>query len=221
MKGLYISKPSCWAPGISSSQDWAEWKNGAKSILCTEDTPPLSFTTPIFKRRLSQLSKMTIQVVHDAIETSPCKDIKQAFISMRGEIKREFTINEKLIKEHEVSPSAFSLSVFNAPIALASIACKLKGGYSVIFPSDGNFYNALTAACAPVLCDDEKDMLLVYADELVPECYGTLRPENNEPFAFAAVISSEKRDSTYAELKLQEITEKETFSPADFLRGIL
>lgn len=215
MKELYISPPCCWAPGVTTNQEWSEWKNGTRQIACTEEAPAISFTTPIFRRRLSQLSKMTIQVVHDAVQEYCCADAKQVFISFRGEIKREFTINEKLIKEKEVSPSAFSLSVFNAPVALAAIACQLKGGYSVIFPSDNNFYNALTAACAPVLCDDEKEVLLVYADELVPECYGNLRPAQNEPMAFAALISSEQKDNRFSKLSVSKQT------PSDFLRGIL
>ena len=221
MKELYFSKPSCWAPGVTSSKEWEEWKQGTRNIQSSEEAPQLLFTTPIFRRRLSQLSKMTIQVVHDAVEMGACKNIKQVFVSMRGEIKREFTINEKLINEQEVSPSAFSLSVFNAPIALASIACELKGGYSVIFPSDDNFYQALMTACAPVLCEDEKEILFVYADELVPECYGDLRPKENLPLAFAAVISLEQKDKSYSKLALDEMQQLEAFSPADFLRRIL
>lgn len=217
MNELYISKPYCWAPNVTSDNEWAEWKDGKRQILSTEDVPELSFTTPIFKRRLSQLSKMTIQVVHDAVSGENCADIKQVFVSLRGEIKREFTINEKLIKEGEVSPSAFSLSVFNAPIALATIACKLKTGYSVIFPSSNSFYDAFIAASSPVLCGDEKSILFIYADELVPESYGKLRPAKNEPMAFAFVISGEAKDS-YKILNIQDARHK---TPYDFLKGIL
>ncbi|MBR1911632.1 MAG: beta-ketoacyl synthase chain length factor [Treponema sp.] len=225
MKELFISNPFCWAPGISTAEEWAEWKNGTRHIQCTEESPSIDFTAPVFRRRLSQLTKMTIQVVHDAVQVYDCTNIKQVFVSQRGEIKREYTINEKLITEQEVSPSAFSLSVFNAPIALASIACHLKSGYSVMFPSGNNFSDALDAACAPLLCKDETDILFIYADELVPECYGALRPTENEPLAFAAVISSQKRNDSFKVLSLHELHQAQQIakhiSPSDFLRGIL
>ena len=76
-------------------------------------------------------------------------------------------------------------------------------------------------ACAPVLCEDEKEILFVYANELVPECYGDLRPKENLPLAFAAVISLEQKDKSYSKLALDEMQQLEAFSPADFLRRIL
>ena len=116
------------------------------------EVPKLEFAEPLFKRRLSQISKMTIQVVHDIMEkTSLTDETKLMFVSLRGEIKREFTINELLIEDGSILPASFSLSVFNTPIALATLCMKLKGGYSVIFPSKNNFLDAFKTAVAPVL----------------------------------------------------------------------
>lgn len=232
---VYVSQPSCWAPGLASPEDWMAWAEGKKQIACTAESPALSFASPLFRRRLSQLSKMTVQVVHDALLQTGCGDIKLVFVSLRGELNREFSINEKLIEEGEVSPAAFSLSVFNAPVALATICSSLKSGYSVIFPAREQFAQGFAAACAPVLCGAEKQVLFVYGDELVPEQYASLRPANAEPpanneppalyepLAFAAVISAEPPETSGLPVPAACIScgSEADASPAALLRCLL
>ena len=184
---------TAWAPGLVSNDDWKKWARGEKSIEKTDAAPKLEYVDAIFRRRFSRISKMTIQVVHDVLEKSQCgKDTPQVFISHRGELAREFAVSKMIVEEKSVMPASFSLSVFNTPIALASIALKLHGGYSAVFPSRGNFRSAFEAACAPVLSGTEQEVVLVYADELPPEAYTSLGTENFEPFAFAAVLSLSK-----------------------------
>ncbi|MBD5407904.1 MAG: beta-ketoacyl synthase chain length factor [Treponema sp.] len=153
------------------------------------EAPKLEFVDPLFRRRLSQITKMTIHVLHDLLEEIPeATDYKQVFISFRGEIKREFTINKGLIEDSEILPAAFSLSVFNTPIAAASIALKLKAGYSVLYPSKGNFLDALKAASAPLLCGAEEKIILVYADEYIPDEYGVPQNDNTKAKAIACIL---------------------------------
>lgn len=174
-----------------------------------KEKPKLEFADPLFKRRLSQITRMTIQVVHDLIEEVPeAAEYKQVFVSFRGEIEREFTINRGIIEDSEILPAGFSLSVFNTPIAAASLSLGLKAGYSVIYPSKADFKDGLLGAAAPVLSGSEEKIILVYADEYVPDEYGALQPDNNSGYAFACIISAvdikesvsvDLNDSTFAE----------------------
>lgn len=158
--------------------------------------PALEFVNPMFKRRFSQLTKMTIQVVHDVIEKdSSYSFLKVAFSSFYGELKRQFSINKSISCDGEVSPADFSLSVFNAPVAAASIALGLKAGYSAAFSSDRNFKDLLKVASAPVLCGEEEKIIFVYADEETPEEYKSLG-EINKALAFAFIISSAPFDGS-------------------------
>ncbi len=193
-KELFISDFSFWAPGLCDDiQKWRDWSKGEIQIELSKDAPKLEYTDPLFRRRLSQISKMTVHVVHNLLEsTGISPDTKLIFISMRGEIEREFTINRTLINDGMILPAAFSLSVFNTPVALATLAFKMKGGYTTVFPSGNDFSAAFVNAAAPVLAGTEKQLILVYADELVPAEYGNLAPENSFPLAFAAVIKSEE-----------------------------
>ena len=178
--------------------------------------PKLEWTEPIFRRRLSQLTKMTVQVVHDIFSDGTLeKNTKLVFLSFRGELEREFKVNKTLIEEESILPAAFSLSVFNAAIAQATIALGLKGGYTCVFPSGADFASGVLSAAAPVLAQGgDAKIVLVYADENVPDYYKNFLQGPNEPLAFAALLSSQKTDNS-VELDLENIPR----SPREFVQA--
>ncbi len=219
MRNLYLSDITTWAPGLESDEAlWKEWCEGKTAITQSTESPKLEYTSPLFRRRLSQITKMTVHVIHGLLEKSNIdKDTKIVFMSLRGEISKSLSVAETLIMENTVLPASFSLSVFNTPVSSATLAFGLKGGYSVIYPSMGDFSQAVKAALAPVLAGTEKEIILVYADELVPEAYGDKRPEENIPLAFACVVSTEKKESSFTLEDFSNIGK----SPSEFLRFIL
>ena len=219
MKSFYLSNVTAWAPGLNDDTSlWEKWANEEAQIEQIKESPKLEYTDPLFRRRLSQITKMTVHVVHNLLEKSHVNpETKIVFISLRGEIEREFTINKGLIEDGMILPAAFSLSVFNTPISSATLAFGLKGGYSVIYPSKNNFADALKTAVAPVLAGTEKEIILVYADELVPEVYGDKRPAENIPLAFAGIISSEKKENCLSFDDFSNISK----SPVEFLKYVL
>lgn len=183
-----------------------------------KEKPKLEFADPLFKRRLSQITRMTIQVVHDLLEEVPeAAEYKQVFVSFRGEIEREFTINRGIIEDSEILPAGFSLSVFNTPIAAASLSLGLKAGYSVIYPGKSNFKDGLLGAAAPVLSGSEEKIILVYADEYVPDEYGSLQPQNNAGSAFACIISAVEIEGSVS-VDLNDSTFAEGLNPEKFIK---
>lgn len=219
MKNFYLSNITAWAPGLSDDEKlWSDWADDKIQIEQIKESPKLEYTDPLFRRRLSQITKMTVHVVHNLLEKSHVnKDTKVVFISLRGEIEREFTINKGLIEDGMILPAGFSLSVFNTPISSATLAFGMKGGYSVVYPSKNNFADAFKLAVSPVLAGTEKELILVYADELVPEQYGDKRPVENIPMAFACLLSAEKKENCVIFEDFSNVTN----SPADFLRYII
>ena len=219
MRNIYLSDITAWAPGLESDETlWTQWAEGKTEILQSNDSPKLEYTSPLFRRRLSQITKMTVHVVHSLLEkTNIDKETKIVFTSLRGEISRTFSVTKDLIEEGMILPASFSLSVFNTPVSSATLAFGLKGGYSVIYPSRSDFSEAFKAAAAPVLAGTEKEIILVYADELVPEVYGDKRPAENIPMAFACIVSAEKKDSGIC---IDDFSKLEK-SPVEFLRGLI
>jgi hypothetical protein len=112
------------------------------------------------------------------------------FVSFRGEITQQFKINRMLIEEGDLSPAAFSQSVFNPPPALAAIALGLKAGYSAVYPASDRFVTGFQAAVAPLYSGKAEMVVFVYADELCPPEYCDLCPQPNKALAFAVLLST-------------------------------
>lgn len=188
-----------------------------------KDAPPLPYVDALFKRRLSQLSRMTIEVVHGVKDAA--LNAKLVFASYRGEIARQVKINKGLVEDQDVLPAQFSLSVFNTPPAVATIALGLKSGYTAIYPSARSphrFYDAFSAALSALLSGSEERILFVYGDELIPAEYEAVLTDAEKaftPFAFAAVLGTQKTDGA---LLLPEALKKpdaaiRPYTPEDFL----
>jgi hypothetical protein len=185
LNALSVSRFTAWAPGISDDAAWKEWAVGTRDAAVSRDSPALEFTDALFRRRLSQISRMTIQVLRDLLPLG--EQSKVVFVSFWGEVTRQCDINRTLIEEGTLTPAAFSRSVFNAPPALAAIALKLRGGYSAVYPSVEHFDAGFLAAAASFESPSTEEVALVYADECWPSDYVKLgRAE--PPLAFAALL---------------------------------
>jgi hypothetical protein len=157
-----------------------------------DEEPNIDFTDPRFRRRLSMISRMTIRVLHDLAAPA---ETKLYFVSFRGESERQFSINKMLIEEGNILPAAFSLSVFNAPPALASMALNLSAGYSAVYPGENKFSSALLGAAASLSALGQQQeslptLALVYADEELIREYKPLEKEPIPALAFAALLSA-------------------------------
>ncbi|MCL2179317.1 MAG: beta-ketoacyl synthase chain length factor, partial [Cystobacterineae bacterium] len=108
--------------------------------------PDLGFVEARLRRRLSMLSSMALHVLHGLGPLPPHTPL--FFASFRGELAQQLKINKMLVEEGALLPAAFSLSVFNTPPALCSMALGLCAGYSALYPPEGRFSCALVAAAA-------------------------------------------------------------------------
>jgi len=240
---IYISRFSAWAPGVENAKEWDEWAQDKREIIIDSKSPDLSFTEPMFRRRLSQISKMTVHVVHDLLPVA--EDTKILFLSFRGEISHQYKINKTFIEDNDIMPAGFSLSVFNAPAALASIAFNLKGGYSAIYPGGNSLKAGLSLAEAAFRNGEAEELIFVYADEIIPNEYKdivcaietahtnaisdiktspiSIFPETHIPLAFGFVLTSKLSDlSVTSASSIQFSALKEGIdTPEDFLKRML
>jgi hypothetical protein len=210
----YITRLCAWAPGVENSGEWDEWAQNKRDISSGTQGPAIAFTDSLFRRRLSQITKMTVQVVHDLLPVG--ENTKIFFVSFRGELSRQFQINKMLIEEKSLMPAAFSFSVFNAPVALASIALGLKGGYSALYPGNNSFTAGLAAAEASFVSDVQEELVFVYADEQAPPEYERCFKTCPLPLAFAFLLT---RAPHPLSVPLSSI--REAGGPFDFLKRLL
>lgn len=175
---LFINHRAFWAPPADNL--------GA--------APELEYVSPLLKRRLSQLTRMTIEVVHQVLPAAP--DSSLVFVSSCGESARQLQVNRMLIEDGGILPAPFSLSVFNASPAMATIALGMKGGYTALYPAGNIFHEGLIYGAAPIMAGETESVILVFADQLLPEEYNAVAGKEDKisPYAAAFVLSSVKQE---------------------------
>lgn len=216
---------AAWAPGLESPADWEEWAAGRRAIERSEALPDLPFLPSLFKRRLGQLDRMTLLAGHEALAGSAPRRVVLA--TRRGEIGQQYRIGSALAESGEVSPSAFSLSVFNAPVSLLSIAERNAGAACAVHAGEASFAAGL-CCCIGMLAADPEPVLLVAADEPIPEAYEAIEEDRDPGYALALLLGPAGRGGTplFAEAAEGAGYDRETSRPPEpealaFLRWIL
>jgi len=217
----YITRFSAWAPSIKNVDEWNEWALGKRTMIYSTECPEIAFTDSMFRRRLSQISKMTIQVVHDLFPLE--EDTKMLFLSFRGELSKQFKVTRMVLEDRAIMPAAFSLSLFNVPVALASMAFGLKGGYSAIYPGKNSLATGLAAAKAALCSGTADNLVFIYADEELPpeyKCFFTGKPIPY-PFAFGMLLTRKPDQTCFDSPVSLESMYKGKESPEDFLKKLI
>lgn len=184
---VYIAAWSLWISGLETGEDRFPGSDFGQPADNPGATPPLAHVDAMFKRRLSQLTRMTIHAGHQAMAGQP--PMKITFSSVYGEIRQQYKITERLLDDGEVSPAHFSLSVFNTPVAALSITEKNVEGYTACYPGPDAFAAGFTDAAAGILSGLEDRRLFICADEHMPDTYLPISGPPYVPHALAIVLS--------------------------------
>jgi hypothetical protein len=153
----------------------------------------LSFIDPMLRRRLSPMARMSLKVAHDCARGLP--SVRLVYASRHGELSRTTAMLNGLAAGEIVSPTAFSMSVFNASAGLFSIVRNDIAPTTAISAAEESFGFGLLEACLQLASEPQRPVLLVYADEPVPEIYGWSEPGNAH--AIAILLRSDA-DTTIA-----------------------
>ena len=166
--------------------------------------PDVSFVPMLTRRRLSYISRMVVLVSdqvsrdNEGNKLTPCK---VTFASQFGEISQQLKISQTLLDTGMVSPAHFSLSVFNASIANASILEMNTAGYSAVFSGKDAFTTGLTDCIAALKSESADTRTFIFADELIPETYAPVAgvPYPNAVCAIALRLTTDesKADPTF------------------------
>jgi hypothetical protein len=186
---LFIERWAAWAPGLENAEALAAWARGETSIRQSPDAPALEFLPALFRRRLSQLSRMALEVGHRLSGDGPKPPC--VFASCYGEINKQYAITQGLLDSMEVSPAIFSLSVFNAPAYLLSLAEHNTAPATAVYAGEQTLSAAFLEAAGFLRQSAEPSACLVlFADEFPPPAYARLFSTPVEPYAFGLALSS-------------------------------
>lgn len=165
-----IAQCVAWAPGLESQQDWELWQSGKKDISNELGLPQLKAIPPMQRRRLSPFAKVTL---HCALEASNHfqGDLPCVFSSRHGDLHRTSELIEDVVEGNDLSPTRFGLSVHNAVSGLYSIYTKNHAPISAVSFGDASFLSGLVDAVVKLHAHNLSEILYVYSDLKVPECY--------------------------------------------------
>lgn len=200
MKPVYINTLSLAAPSLIGLEQAIPVLTG-KSQWQTSEFPKLvpQLLPANERRRVTSYIKLALHVADEANLTD--KALPAVFASSNG----DFYITDHICKTlnmdaKHISPTQFHNSVHNAPSGYWAIAAKSPAASTSISTGDSSFSSGLLEALTQVLCQKE-DVLFVAYD------YPATAPldkfsDVTEPFATAFVLSLNKTDTSFGNIKL-------------------
>lgn len=176
--GFTLENWCAFLPGRTEGQ--------ARGLLSADEALDVSFLPPMKRRRLSNLSRLSLRL---AEVVAPDFQGYCVFGSQHGELITTQKLLESIVQGEIVSPAGFSASVHNTAVGLHSI--NVNNTYPCTSLSAGMDTLAMcfVEACALLESGEAQQVLLVCADDVVPEGLAGYVDEN-EMRGFAAMIKS-------------------------------
>lgn len=160
-------------------------------LLSADEALDVSFLPPMKRRRLSKLSRLSLRLAHTV---APDFQGYCVFGSQHGELVTTQGLLESIVQGEIVSPAGFSASVHNTAVGLHSINCKNTYPCTSIAAGLDTLAMCFIETQALLLSHEAQEVLLVCADDVVPEGLADYVAEN-ELKGFAALIRSGDTDT--------------------------
>lgn len=181
-----VDKWAAWAPGVVTPTDWAQWARGERAFGPFDAKPAVAFVKPLVRRRLSRLSKMSLEVAEacrlDA--TAPY----YVFCSRFGEYSRTVEALKGLVRGEPISPTVFSQSVHNTSAGHYTINHSDQTPTTTVAAADATLEAGFLEAWTALDSGNASRALVVYHDEPLTAPYENPYPVLDIPLAAAFVV---------------------------------
>ncbi|WED25952.1 beta-ketoacyl synthase chain length factor [Vibrio sp. DW001] len=177
---------------IASADDWNAWLSDPEFESSAKT--PTHHIPAMMRRRMSPLSKMSVQVALELIERHNIGYI--VFSSRHGELPRTVELIKSILAGDDASPMAFSQSVHNTAAGLTTIAAKQAIPVTSLSAGQDTFHQALIESFIYLSEKTEtyelaeKKVLLVDFDAPLPTEYQEFEHEHFATYAFGIVLSA-------------------------------
>lgn len=152
---------------------WQNWARQEDAPLPVSDTPVSCPVPALLRRRMTPFGRVALSAMADV---APQENETLLFASSWGDITRGFALQSSLAAEGEVSPAAFSSSVHNGSIAIASIWLKNHTAYRALGAGPCTAAAGLVESFLTLKASDKcESVILVRAEDAVPALWH--RPE--------------------------------------------
>ncbi len=175
-----------WSPHYQQANEWLNWPSAALDLGAEQSAmPKLAHVPAMQRRRLSKLTKIILEAIHQCAPKEQCRSI---FASQHGEINRTIGLLNDIVDKSALSPTGFSQSVHNTASGIYSILSGNRAASTSIAAGKNTFSQGFIEAFGQLHADPEP-LLLVYADEPVPQVYHQFSAEPEWAIATAFMLA--------------------------------
>ena len=181
---------TAWAPGLPDRPSWELWLRHASLPLAHADTPACAHIPPLLRRRCSFLARMVLEVAFRVCEETetPPHHVHTIYCSRHGEMQTLRTLFNDLAAASPLSPTFFGNAVHHTPTGYWSITAQNPLISRTISGGKESFaYGYLEASCL-LSQYPEQPVLLVVADEVLPQPFNTAHPSPALSYAVALLL---------------------------------
>lgn len=182
-----VARWAAWAPGLATSEQWDRWCR-EPGPLGVEGGPPVTFLSPLLRRRCSRLSRMALEVAFECGSREELAGVTTVFASRHGDTATNVPLLQCLARGQPLSPTRFSHSVHNAPAGLFSIAAGNRLSSTSLAAAQATFVCGFLEAMLMLRRGEGRPVLLVTADEPVPPPFAAFRDEPLAAYALALLL---------------------------------
>lgn len=136
------------------------------------------------RRRMSRFELNTVRCALGLAR--PDADETMILASRYGGMETAYGLLQMLVADEVLSPADFSVCVHNAAPALASQIIKNRAGHSAVAADRKTFAAGLTEAAAR-LTDGEASVLVLYAEQPLPDVYAEVEDADDPAQTWLAV----------------------------------
>lgn len=182
-----------WKIVCDKSLNEADWLKGNAHWLANREnfedfTPKLAFLPALKRRRLSHSARLFFEAAWNLVTENP--DIPVVYASANSEMERNFALWHSLLREGDVSPTSFSLSVHNALVGQWSELRQVKSETTSLMANGGNLEIALLEAYLQ-LNEGVEQVLVIIAETPLSSMYNAV-PVHRSPWGYALALVVEK-----------------------------
>lgn len=151
-------------------QNWHFWSQELpdSATNCLASYPELQQIPALQRRRLSDLTKISL---HLAFANQIEADTPVVFASRHGDLHKTSQLLKQVARDDDLSPTQFALSVHNAMVGQYSILTQHRAQHSSVAAGDASLHYGILEAWTLLQCNDCDQVLIVYADQRLPEIY--------------------------------------------------
>ena len=188
MTTAYLQYWTAWAPGLPDRRSWEQWLSQGAPHIALPDSPACAQIPPLLRRRCSFLARMVLEVAFRVCEETqtPPHQVHTIYCSRHGEMQTLRTLFDDLAAASPLSPTFFGNAVHHTPTGYWSITARNLLISRTISGGEASFaYGYLEASCL-LRQYPEQPVLLVVADEILPEPFASA--QHSPPFSYAVAL---------------------------------